>query len=118
MEKILRWWTLFLIQLEAGKRVIAIFIIITMSLTYSLVNMSGKLEQARKEAMEQEKKNSQEISRIKDSASIIILRNATFYNDKTENIYKEQLDKLNKIQIGYQNIKRTNDKIVLKVNNK
>lgn len=112
MAKILIWWTQFLVDLEAGKRVIAIFIVVTGCLSYALVNVNNKLDAARMGAIDTERMHTEEILKIKDSATNIILRNAIFYNDKTENIYKDRIDKLNEVEAGYRNIKKINDKIV------
>lgn len=118
MEKILRWWTEFLLQLEAGKRVIAIFIIITAVLTYALIVAVGKLDKARVEATRNEKINGEQIARLKDSTAVIISRLTNYYNEKTENIYKEQLEAINEVEKGYKIIKKSNDKIISKAINR
>lgn len=116
MEKILRFWTDFLVQLEAGKRVIAIFIVITGCLSYALININNKYDKSRVEMVNMERSHTQEIIKIKDSSTNIILRNTLFYNEKIENIYRERLEKLNEVERGYKTIKRINDKIVSDVN--
>ena len=110
----MRWWVEFLVQLEAGKRVVAIFILITIGLTYALIRTSSKLDEARIENNNSEKLHGLDIARLKDSSAADKSRYVSFYNDKTENIYKQQLEQLKEVEKGYKIIKKTNDKIVSK----
>lgn len=112
MEKIIRWWTQFLIQLEAGKRIIAIFIVITICLSSALINVNNKYDKSKTDAIKSEKLHGQEIARIKDSASIDIIRLTTYYTTKIENIYKDQIESVNYLKEGYDLIKKKNEKVL------
>lgn len=98
MEKTVRWWVEFLVQLESGKRIVAIFIVITIGLTYALIKTSAKLDALRMENNKSERMHGLNIARLKDSVAADKSRYMNFYNEKTENIYKEQLEKLNQVE--------------------
>lgn len=112
MEKIARWWVEFLVQLEAGKRVVAILLIICFILGYALVGSIVKLDTEKADKFEIEKNHGLEIARLKDSTAVDKTRYMNYYNDKTENIYKEQLEKLNQVERNAKNVQEVNNKIL------
>lgn len=112
MAKDIFGWTKFLVELEAGKRIVAIFIVITIALSSVCISLFKKNENNSIKYNNAEVRHKEEISIIKDTCSAETKKLIQFYNSKIELMYIDQLDHMKQLEQEYKSIKKKNDKII------
>ena len=121
MEKIIRWWVNFLTKLESGQRIVAILILMVILLSLACMSMCrARLKSEERWVLKitkLEENHQKSLKIFSDSSTSMIYKLTNDCNLKVEEIYKNQLQHLREIENEYRNIKRKNDKFILKNSN-
>lgn len=104
-QKIYTFWLNFIADLEAGKRIIVVFVIAVFFMARAIMNQNNEIRALNNKLTHQQEISNAREAQLRDSASAMILRVIQKSNDEVTTFLKGELGK-------YEELKKANERII------